>query len=72
MCHNTDVLKGRKMLCTGTQQICKKKKMWAWPWVEGFGGERPCVRRRWSVCACIKIGDFLVRVAEVGISLGSD
>lgn len=24
------------------------------------------------VCACIKIGDFLVRVAGLGISLGSD
>ena len=27
---------------------------------------------RQSVCACIKIGDFLVRVAGLGISLGSD
>lgn len=25
-----------------------------------------------DVCACIKIGDFLVRVAGLGISLGSD
>lgn len=31
---------------------------------------RVCVRVR--VCVCIKIGDFLVRVAGLGISLGSD
>lgn len=37
------------------------------------GGVWPGAERgRRSVCACIKIGDFLVRVAGLGISLGSD
>lgn len=31
-----------------------------------------CERVDARVCACIKIGDFLVRVAGLGISLGSD
>lgn len=38
----------------------------------GRGRKRVCERVDARVCACIKIGDFLVRVAGLGISLGSD
>lgn len=46
------------MLCPGTQRDEVRRGVWP-------GAER-------DVCACIKIGDFLVKVAGLGISLGSD
>ena len=72
LCTRHALLKGEetKRCCV---QVGIKKKMCACVCVclTGVCG-RGRGRKTECVCACIKIGDFLVRVAGLGISLGSD
>lgn len=55
-------LKKKKRVCEREIEVCG----------QGRGRKCVCVSVWMRVCACIKIGDFLVRVAGLGISLGSD